>query len=65
MATPEEMDRDTPLAEEALNEVSNAAVLEVGAWQDAWLGKVGHKRLGRLLMQAYREEMNKKGGDRK
>jgi len=63
MATPEEMDLAAPDAENDLTESliehthldpDHEAIQLIANWWANWVGKVGHKRLGRILLH-YRD----------
>lgn len=47
----EKMDKAAAEAEEDLNNLSNEAVKEIGAWWRKHYMKAGHKRLARVLLQ--------------
>lgn len=56
MATPEEMEKNAPLAEQDLSDMTEGpteklTIVDVANWWKKWLGGVGHKRLGRILIQ--------------
>jgi len=65
MATPEEMELVAPDAENDLTDIienfndrieQEEALRLIANWWAKWVGKVGHKRLGRILLQYKKEE---------
>ena len=55
----EDMDSAATDAENDLNNLPHEVVLPVAQWWYKWYMKVGHKRLGRILVSIARENEKK------
>lgn len=53
--SPAEMSEFAEEAEEELNELVVKSVMDVAKWFEKWYLKVGHRRLGRILVRIAKE----------
>lgn len=56
----DEMDAEADIAEQELSDMPDEEVAPIAHWFAKYFRKAGHKRLGRILVQAS-EELKKKG----
>jgi len=57
--TQEEMDGFADEANSDLVDVSDDVILSIGEFWNKWYMKVGHRRLGRMLLSIYKDLSNK------